>query len=74
MLLAWFCFFAATAFRPADRGKYYALKKFVQGICFVLFFWLAIPVSAFITAKAENEWQERKEDPAGTDMFLVFER
>jgi 2-polyprenyl-3-methyl-5-hydroxy-6-metoxy-1,4-benzoquinol methylase len=74
LVFTWFCFFAASAFVPADRGKYYTLKKFLQAVSFILFFWLAIPVVAFINSKAKNEWKEKKESPNGTDMFLVFER
>jgi SAM-dependent methyltransferase len=74
LAFAWFCFFAASAFSPADRGKYYFLKKMIQAVCFILFFWLAIPVNSFISSKAKKEWDERKENPDGSDMFLVFER
>ena len=74
LILSWFCFFAASAFRPADRGRYYYLKKFIQAISFLLFFWLAIPVSMFITAKAKKEWELNKDDKSGTDMFLFFEK
>lgn len=72
--LSWFCFFAASAFRPADHGKYFYLKKGIQALCFLCFFWLAIPVSLYITSMAKKEWDEKKESPDGTDMFLVFER
>ncbi|CAN5370591.1 hypothetical protein BH11BAC1_BH11BAC1_17780 [soil metagenome] len=74
LFFAWFCFFASSAFSPADKGKYYSLKKFIQTISFILFFWLAIPVTRFISSKAIKEWNEKKESPDGTDMFLVFER
>ncbi len=74
LAFAWFCYFAASAFRPADRGRYYLLKKIIQAICFILFFWLAIPVASFLSMKAKREWDEKKESPDGTDMFLVFER
>lgn len=74
LLLTWFCFFAATAFQPADRGRFYLLKKFIQAICLVLFFWIAIPVVLFITARARQEWKENKENPGGSDMFLVYQR
>ena len=73
-LLCWFCFFTAYAFRPTDHGKYYYLKKFIQVICFLLFFWLAIPVTMFVTAKARKEWELNKDAKSGTDMFLFFER
>jgi len=74
LLFSWFCFFAASAFSPADRGKYYFLKKIFQALCCLLFFWFAIPVSRFITVMAKREWDEEKENSAGSDMFLVFER
>lgn len=71
---AWFCFFAASAFMPADRGRFYHFKKTIQALSFILFFWLAIPVARYISLKAKQEWDEKKESPDGTDMFLVFER
>ena len=74
LVFFWFCFFAASAFMPADKGRYYFLKKALQVICFLLCFWFAIPVARYITMKAAKEWEERKESPDGTDMFLVFER
>ena len=74
LYFAWFCFFASSAFSPADKGRYYYLKRVIQSICFLFFFWLAIPVTIFISSKAEQEWKEKKEEPSGADMFLVFER
>ena len=74
LVLTWFCYFAATAFLPADRGKNYRLKRILQAISFILFFWVAIPVTRFISGKAKKEWDEQKENPGGTDMFLVFAR
>lgn len=73
-IFIWFCFFAANVFSPSDHGKYFALKKIIQVISFLLFFWMAIPVKAFINTRAKKEWEEKKENPAGSDMFLVFQR
>jgi SAM-dependent methyltransferase len=74
LVFTWFCFFAAAAFEPADRGKYFFAKKILQALCFLLFFWLAIPVRLIIVARTEEEWKKRKERPEGTDMFLIFGR
>lgn len=74
LVFSWFCFFASSAFKPADKGKYHSLKKMIQAISLLLFFWIAIPVSMLITSKAKKEWEEKKESPNGTDMFLTFER
>jgi hypothetical protein len=74
LLFLWFCYFAATAFSPADRGRYYYLKKMMQVICLILFFWIALPVVAYVNAKAKAEWDHDKDRPNGSDMFLVFAR
>ncbi len=70
----WFCFFASSVFQSADKGKFHSLKKIIQTICFIFFFWLVIPVSRYVKYRAIKEWEEKKESPNGTDMFLVFER
>ncbi len=74
LTFSWFCFFAASAFTPADRGRFYILKKLFQALSLVLFFWIAIPLSRYISGKAKKEWDEEKEQKNGTDMFLIFER
>ena len=70
----WFCSFAASAFEPADRGRFYFLKKILQAICFVLFFWIAIPVRSGLIRNAKQEWESRREDRNGSDLFLILKR
>lgn len=72
--LYWFCSFAASAFEPADKGRFYLLKKLIQGISFVLFFWLAIPVRTWLLKKAKMEWELHRTDKNGSDLFLILNR
>jgi SAM-dependent methyltransferase len=74
LVWAWFSYFTASAFSPGDRGGNYFLKKIIQSFCIILFFWFAFPLSWFISRKAKKEWEEKNEDPGGSDMFLVFEK
>ncbi len=70
----WFCFFAAGAFEPADRGRFYFLKKTLQSISFILFFWIAIPLRSALVRKAKNEWKLHRTDRNGSDLFLILKR
>ncbi|REJ80166.1 MAG: class I SAM-dependent methyltransferase [Bacteroidetes bacterium] len=73
-LFYWFCFFCATAFTSADRGKYFYLKKSFQIIGFIFFFWLAIPVRTHLLKKSESEWNEKRMEKNGSELFLVISR
>jgi len=70
----WFSFFSASAFEPADKGKFYALKRLLQVISFILFFWMAIPLRTWLLKKATEEWELRREEKNGSDLFLCIER
>ena len=70
----WFCSFAASAFEPADKGRLYRTKRTLQAICFILFFWIAIPVKSWLLRKANEEWDLHRTDKNGSDLFLVLKR
>lgn len=74
LLFYWFCSFAATAFLPADRGKYYLLKKILQVISLIGFFWVALPVRSLLVSRAVNEWKNNRGKKNGTDLFLLMRR
>ena len=72
--ICWFSFFAASAFESADRGRFYFLKKLLQSIAFLFFFWMAIPVRSWLLRKAKQEWDLHRTDKNGSDLFLCIER
>jgi len=74
LIFFWFCSFAATAFRPADRGKYYVIKRILQAISFLSFFWLVLPVRNWLVRRAIAEWQNDRVKKNGTDLFLLMKR
>ena len=70
----WFCFFASSAFEPADRGRFYSVKRILQVISFILFFWFAIPVRSWLMKKATEEWERSRTSKNGSDLFLILKR
>lgn len=74
LLFLWFCFFSARAFEQQDRGSFYFLKKSIQYISFCFTFWFVIPVRNSLVKKAISEWQTRRKEENGSEMFLIFSR
>lgn len=74
ILFLWFCFFSARAFEQQDKGSFYHLKKLFQYISFCFTFWVAIPVRNSLVKKAIAEWQTRRKEENGSEMFLIFTR
>jgi hypothetical protein len=70
----WICFFAANAFSTGDKGRLFIFRKILQLFFFVALFPIAIPVKWFVNRKAIKEWEQKKEEPYGSEMFLVFRR
>jgi 2-polyprenyl-3-methyl-5-hydroxy-6-metoxy-1,4-benzoquinol methylase len=70
----WICYFAANAFTVGDKGRYFIFKKILQVFFFVALFPVAIPVKVYVNRKAKKEWEEKKHEPNGSEMFLVFRR
>jgi len=70
----WICFFAANAFSIGDRGSYFIIKKILQLFFFIGLFPIAIPVKLYVNWKAKKEWEEKRHEPNGSEMFLVFRR
>ncbi|MCC7232447.1 MAG: class I SAM-dependent methyltransferase [Bacteroidia bacterium] len=68
------CHFASTAFLTTDKGRYYFVKKVLQVILFVLFFWIALPASWWLRTRAIKEWREQHQMPNGTELFLALYR
>jgi SAM-dependent methyltransferase len=74
LLFRWWCHFAATAFTPADRGKHYRLKRLLQVLTFVSCWWFAVPVDRAMQRRALDEWEQRRKEANGSDLFLVLRR
>ncbi len=70
----WFCFFSASAFEASDRGRFYRVKKILQSISFILFFWIAIPVRRSLMGKAKKEWQLERTAKNGSELFLILKK
>lgn len=74
LLFRWFCHFAATAFAPADRGRYYRWKRLLQCMAFLTCGWFALPVDRSIRRAALHEWENDRKREDGSDLFLVLHR
>lgn len=74
LLFTWFCFFTAGAFDTQDRGKYFRIKRIVQVLMAVVFFWLAFTVRGYYLRKARSEWKNRRKERGGSEMFLAYSR
>lgn len=74
LVFLWFCCFSARAFNSADRGRYYLVKRPLQVIAFICFFWFTVPVHYWLVSKAKNEWNRNKAAKNGSEMFVILKR
>jgi trans-aconitate methyltransferase len=74
LLFTWFCTFSATAFEKKGYGNKHILRKFIQILLFIPFFWFAIPIHRYIVSVAIREWKNRRSDKNGSEMFLILQR
>jgi len=71
---SWISFFAANAFSIGDKGNFFIFRKIMQLFFFLALFPIAIPMKMYVNRKAVKEWEEKKNEPNGSEMFLAFRR
>lgn len=74
LLFTWFCFFVAGVFDQQDKGRFYYIKRSIQLIFALFFFWLGFSVRAYINYRAKKEWKKQRSNRAGSEMFLSYQR
>lgn len=74
MLFNWFCVYVAGAYRQGDRGPNWMLKKVLRMIAFLFLFWLVIPVERQLRRAAIAEWDQEREVPKGSELFLLLRK
>jgi SAM-dependent methyltransferase len=74
LLFTWFCTFSATAFALRGYGNKHFLRKLIQVLLFIPFFWFTVPVHWYIIKRAIHEWKNKRNDKNGSEMFLIMQR